>query len=800
MKKRKVPCLLLALFLALSLIPAQAFAAEDFTDVAPSAWYYADVIKARDMGLISGYDDGSFRPENNIRYSEVIKLAACMNEKYSTGKITLPAGEGNPWYKVYVDYAIDKGIISKDYSWTGTATRADVAEIFVNGLPSSALADKNSVAEGYIPDVAMSHPQAAQIYRLYRAGILDGKGADHSFKPDDKIKRSEISAILTRMMDESARVEVTLGPAPEPEVPGTAAEKSPSDLELIYQTTGGELNYIVRSLPLTVVPYRGKAPYSYQWSVGGKPIEGTQEQILTVDISGNYACTVTDAAGASVSSDVMTVTFDATPPLAIAKHPADAVIVQGVPGQDMTLNVEVTGGHQPYSYQWYAIAHAYHDDYLTGEIGAYKCRMDDDPFPLSFEDTPDYASPTLDLGKLTLQDEDGTSHHQFHHYHPGVMYEGAPDTDLTADWTSPYGATFFCVVTDSYGQSVQSDEAELIAVYRNTVTGPEEMNLRYRRYDDYIAGGSDDVEEWVRWRVCCRGESYSVFFYKDGVEIPGTRNENLDPSKDASQRYLDISSLGPGTYHAEVRFEASPSYGGIEEETIKGDEFRYFIGEQPEEAVIPTGGSATLSFTTVPPGKAPFTYQWEKADTEFTRVLVDAKRAQNSPDILWIHEDRIDHGKFSDVEGATDAALTTGLPGTYRCRVTDADGYVCCTTPVFVYEQLRVTEQPVWTANAAQEVGCRFAGGLGENVVHLQKYVGTWVEEVIMGGAMEYDSLGNHVAKPEVVIPGRVKGSNDIVRVGTIKTQCGSGIFRFAIFDEFTGQWAYSESFTIPDD
>ena len=44
MKKRKVPCLLLALFLALSLIPAQAFAVEDFSDVAPSAWYYSDVI------------------------------------------------------------------------------------------------------------------------------------------------------------------------------------------------------------------------------------------------------------------------------------------------------------------------------------------------------------------------------------------------------------------------------------------------------------------------------------------------------------------------------------------------------------------------------------------------------------------------------------------------------------------------------------------------------------------------------------------------------------------------------------
>ncbi|MBR0442026.1 MAG: S-layer homology domain-containing protein [Firmicutes bacterium] len=816
MKKRKVPCLLLALFLAQSLIPAQAYAVEDFSDVAPSAWYYSDVIKARDMGLISGYDDGSFKPENNIRYSEVVKLAACMNEKYSTGEITLPAGEGSPWYKVYVDYAKEKGIISKDYSWTGTATRADVAEIFVNGLPSSALADKNSVAEGYIPDVGISHPQAAQIYRLYRAGILDGKGADHSFKPDARIKRSEISAILTRMMDETARVEVTLGPAPEPEVPGMPEpevpgtpepdpiaaeppeEEDPGELSLIYQTSGGELNYSVRSLPLAVLPYKGKKPYSYQWTRGGVPIEGVQEQFLTVTAAGNYACTVTDAAGASVTSDQMVVTFDPNPPVAIAEHPVDRVIVKGVPDQDTTLTVKADAGHQPYTYQWYAIAHAYHDDYDTLMVDVYKCMMDDEPFKLTFEDTPDYCSPTLDVSKIKLQDDDGNYRYKWHHYHEGVKFEERPDTDISRYWEDPFDAEYFCVVTDRLGQSVQSDTAGCRVVYRNAVTGPVQKNYRQRWFDAYTAGKPDTVSERLRWDVFCRGESFSIQYYKDGVLIPGAGSERYHPWE--FDQVLDIKDLGRGTYHAVVHFEPSPYYGGMGEETVTTDDFRWFIDEQPEEAVIPAGGSATLSFTTGAPGRAPFTYQWERADTIIAHVLKDAKRAENSLDILWIDEDEITHeGSFSDVEGATGATLTTDVPATYRCRVTDADGYVNYTTPVFVYEQLKVTEQPVWTNSSDEEVSCRYAGGLWKYEVHIQQYGGAWTEVPIFGGTLDKDySTGSLSVFTTQVWP-RITYS-DYAAASLMKTRCGSGVYRFAVHDLFTGQWAYSESFTIPDD
>jgi hypothetical protein len=126
-----------------------------------------------------------------------------MHQLYTTDKITLANGE--PWYQSYVDYAKANGIISSDYSWNSPATRAGYMEIFANALPSEAFNVINNIADGAVPDVAMTLPQAAAIYKLYRAGIVQGVDDAHNCDPNSNIKRSEVATILTRMMNKDAR-------------------------------------------------------------------------------------------------------------------------------------------------------------------------------------------------------------------------------------------------------------------------------------------------------------------------------------------------------------------------------------------------------------------------------------------------------------------------------------------------------------------------------------------------------------------------------------------------------------------
>ena len=175
-----------------------------FTDVAANMWYYYDVKIAWQTGLIDGRSPTAFYPNDNLTYAEAVKLAACMHQLYTIDAVTLE--NGSPWYQSYVDYAKANGIISRDYQWLTPATRAGYMEIFANALPPEALAVINNISDGSIPDVPMAHLQAGAIYKLYRAGILQGVDAAHNCNPGADIKRSEVSAVLTRMMHPEERI------------------------------------------------------------------------------------------------------------------------------------------------------------------------------------------------------------------------------------------------------------------------------------------------------------------------------------------------------------------------------------------------------------------------------------------------------------------------------------------------------------------------------------------------------------------------------------------------------------------
>jgi len=180
-----------------------------FTDVPATAWYYDDVKTAWEQKLVDGKTTTLYAPDDNLTYAQAVKLAACMHQLYMIGTVTLTNGSPN-WYDSYVSYAKAVGIISTDYVWGAQATRAGYMAIFANALPDGAFFAKNTIPNGSIPDVPMTHPQAAAIYKLYRAGIVQGFGAAHNCNPDSYIRRSEVAAILTRMMNETARISFSL--------------------------------------------------------------------------------------------------------------------------------------------------------------------------------------------------------------------------------------------------------------------------------------------------------------------------------------------------------------------------------------------------------------------------------------------------------------------------------------------------------------------------------------------------------------------------------------------------------------
>ena len=183
-----------------------------FTDVSSSDWFSTNVKAAYEYGLVNGVSTTSFGAASNVKISEAIALAARLNSIYTTGSASFT--EGSPWYQVYVDYAVANEIVAKNRfeDYNVYATRLQVAEIFAAALPSEALTAINNIQNGAIPDVASDY-SCEYVYTLYRAGIITGITTAGYFHPADKILRSEISAIATRMVDTSLRVKFTIVPA-----------------------------------------------------------------------------------------------------------------------------------------------------------------------------------------------------------------------------------------------------------------------------------------------------------------------------------------------------------------------------------------------------------------------------------------------------------------------------------------------------------------------------------------------------------------------------------------------------------
>ena len=362
---RRILAAILLLALLLTALPIGILAAElSFTDVPKNEWYYEDVRLAVEGGLVNGKSPTIYAPNDNVTYAETVKLAACIYKLTDTGSTEFAAG--TVWYQPYVDYARSKQIISKDYDWNTAATRAHFMDIFSRAISSNPtlkgtkpLDAINTVEDGAIPDVPMTHPQAGSIYKLYRAGVVQGSDKQYSCKPNTNIRRSEVAAILTRMVYADKRLSFTVGDANALRItkqPQNVSGKATNTLKLSVEAAGG------------------KMPYTYRWqrrtadtdwsdlsktprSAVEQTINNVDAQVLRISPGAfsslaerGYAfrCVVTDADGNSVTSNSAAF-FVKTEELRITMQPMS---VEAAPMDIAEFRIRAAGGRPPYRYQW----------------------------------------------------------------------------------------------------------------------------------------------------------------------------------------------------------------------------------------------------------------------------------------------------------------------------------------------------------------------------------------------------------------------------------------------------------------
>jgi len=98
-----------------------ATASISFTDVKSSDWYYADVRKAVAAGYVAGYDDGTFKPTTSFTCQEAAVTLTCVIPTYNTSPSLTKVKDASTvssWATDFVKRAVGAGYISG----TGTGT------------------------------------------------------------------------------------------------------------------------------------------------------------------------------------------------------------------------------------------------------------------------------------------------------------------------------------------------------------------------------------------------------------------------------------------------------------------------------------------------------------------------------------------------------------------------------------------------------------------------------------------------------------------------------------------------------
>ena len=179
--------------------------APSFTDVPEGAWYAQYVEKAAQAGLMGGTGDGRFSPDETLSISQVVALCVRLHAQYYGN--TVPETVDGPWYQGAYQYGLEKGLFNRSQLSStlanNPASRLQMVAWLDKAVPESQKQPIHS--EVTIPDVAPTDPGGTEIYKWYKAGILEGD-SDHRFNGRSSITRAETAAILCRLAGLTPRI------------------------------------------------------------------------------------------------------------------------------------------------------------------------------------------------------------------------------------------------------------------------------------------------------------------------------------------------------------------------------------------------------------------------------------------------------------------------------------------------------------------------------------------------------------------------------------------------------------------
>ena len=178
-----------------------------FSDLSLSHWSYNAVLSLYSKGIISGYEDGSIKPDNEISRAEFVKLItqSISESKSAESKNTFTDVSRDDWFYDFILKAFNEKLIfgsNGKFRPKDSITREDAAVILCRALENKnfTLTDEKKFKDcENISDYAKK-----SVALLYAAEIISGSG-DEIFEPQRNISRAEAFQLIYNTLMKTER-------------------------------------------------------------------------------------------------------------------------------------------------------------------------------------------------------------------------------------------------------------------------------------------------------------------------------------------------------------------------------------------------------------------------------------------------------------------------------------------------------------------------------------------------------------------------------------------------------------------
>ncbi len=176
------------------------FADRTFNDIEHS--YAADAIEAMAaQGVITGYQDGSFRPIDFISRQEWASIFAKTVKRTSNTRGAVPFTDVSPWALSYVqtlqEENITKGISDQLFGAKHNMTRQDMAVWYARYFGVSEDIQSSSVS-GFVDQPDISDYAQTSVWLMEQLGLMEGD-KNHYFRPKEFVKRQDATLVAYRV-------------------------------------------------------------------------------------------------------------------------------------------------------------------------------------------------------------------------------------------------------------------------------------------------------------------------------------------------------------------------------------------------------------------------------------------------------------------------------------------------------------------------------------------------------------------------------------------------------------------------